>query len=51
MSLVKAERQAYKDMEIAVPNVFCDFYFDIYDVSRSRVFTSEARKLNKALTQ
>ena len=48
----RAQEQAYKDMESVVPTpmAFADPYFDVWDVSRSRVFSSESLKLNKELT-
>lgn len=48
----KAAKQAYKDMGEILPavNAFEDPYFDTWDVSRTKVFSAEQRKLNKELT-
>lgn len=47
-----ARDQAYKDMGevLTKPCAVSDFYFDTWDVSRSRVFSLESKKLNKKLT-
>ena len=48
----QAQEQAYKDMAETVPTTraVTDPYFDTWDVSRSKVFTSEQVNLNKKLT-
>lgn len=48
----KASKQAYKDMGSLVKRQtpFADPFYDVWDVTRSRVFTKEARDLNKLLT-
>jgi hypothetical protein len=48
----RAQEQAYKDMEsvLCKVNALGDPYFDVWDVSRSRVFSLESLNLNKKLT-
>lgn len=52
MNKRSAKIQAYKDMANVVKTVspFGDPYFDVWDISRSKVFSRQSENLNKKLT-